>query len=108
MVLAAAAHAQNPVPDPDTLADPVQQGDPAVRTLPPGLDYVEDRRQINAGELPEKIKQTLNSDSRFEHWRDAQLYHDENKDEYVVVLAEQGRTTTYRFNRDGKLIIERE
>lgn len=44
MVLAAAAHAQNPVPDPDTLADPVQQGDPAVRTLPPGLDYVEDRR----------------------------------------------------------------
>ena len=40
IVSVAAVFAQNPVPQPDTLQDPVQEGDPAVRILPPAMDYV--------------------------------------------------------------------
>lgn len=39
MVSVAAVFAQSPVSQPDTLQDPVQQGDPAVRNLPPQMDF---------------------------------------------------------------------
>jgi hypothetical protein len=100
--------AQNPVPDPDTLQNPVQQGDPAVRTLPPRLDYVEDKKRIVPEELPELVKQSLESSAQYTDWQRAMIYHDQNKDEYLVEFSSEGKTTTYRFNKEGKPIVEEE
>ena len=98
--------AQNPVPDPDTVQNPVQQGDPAVKTLPPRLDYVEDRRRITPEEVPDLVKQSLESSAQYTDWQRAEIYHDTNKDEYLVEFSGQNRTTTYRFNKEGKPIVE--
>jgi hypothetical protein len=98
--------AQNPVPDPDTLQNPVQEGDPAVRSLPPRLDYVEDRKRITVGELPAPVRQSLESSAQYTDWEKAALFHDSNKDEYLVEFTQAGKTTTYRFNKEGKPIVE--
>lgn len=98
--------AQNPIPDPDTLTAPAKQGDPALKTLPPRLDYTEDRKRISPEELPPQVRQALDSDSQLAAWHDAVLYHDRNKDEYIVELSTEGKITTHRFNSEGKPIIE--
>ena len=100
--------AQNPVPDPDTIPDPVRQGDPAVQTLPQGLDYVDDLKRIAPTDVPEKVKQALESSAQYSNWQRATLYRDENKDEYVVQFHEKGTSTTYRFTKDGSPIVDRE
>lgn len=100
--------AQNPVPDPDTIENPVQEGDPAVRTLPPRLDYVEDRKRITPAEIPDVLKQTLESNAAYSDWQKATFYHDENKDEYIVEFHEKGATTSYRFDKQGRPIVEEE
>lgn len=99
--------AQNPVPDADTASHPIKQGDPALKTLPPRLDYTDDRKRISAEELPPQVRQALDSDPKFATWHDATLFHDRNRDEYIVELTTEGKTTTHRFSRDGKLIIEK-
>lgn len=106
LVAAAGAFGQNPVPDPDTLSDPVKEGDPAVRTLPPRLDYVEDRQRITPDELPEPVRQELDGSAQYTDWQKALIYHDRNKDEYIVEFTEAGKTTTHRFNKEGKPILE--
>ena len=101
------AFSQNPVPEPDTLSTPVQEGDPAVRTLPPGLDYVEDDRQrIMPEELPEPVQQTLESGAEYANWQKAAIYKDKNKELYVVEFKEADKTTTYRFSKDGRPVLE--
>ena len=100
------AFSQNPVPDPDTVQTPVQQGDPALETIPRGLDYVEKKKRITAQELPEPVKQSLESSAEYAEWQRASIYHEENKDEYLVEFHSQGKTTTYRFNKEGKPIVE--
>ena len=108
LVLAAAAslRAQTPVPDPDTISNPVQEGDPAVRHLPPRMDYVEDRQRITPEEVPDPVKLTLESSAQYTDWQKARIFHDRNKDEYVVEFEEAGKTTAHRFNREGKPILE--
>lgn len=98
--------AQNPVPDPDTVQNPVQEGDPALRTLPPRLDYVDDRKRIQAEEVPAPVRETLESNAQYSNWQKATLYHDANKDEYIVEFQETGKPTSYRFSKEGKQIIE--
>lgn len=98
--------AQNPVPDPDTTSAPIKQGDPALKTLPSGLDYTEDLRHISAEELPSKVRQTLDSNAEFDAWHEAVFYHDRNKDEYIVEVTREGKVTSYRFNNEGQPITE--
>ena len=98
--------AQNPVPDPDTTQNPIQEGDPALETLPPRLDYVEDKKRITPQEVPDVVKQTLESSAQYTDWQKATIYHDKNKDEYLVEFASEGKTTTYRFNKEGKPVVE--
>ena len=105
-IASAAVYGQNPVPEPDTISNPVQQGDPAVRQLPPRLDYVEDRQKITPEEIPTPVRQTLDGSAQYTEWQKAMIYHDKNKDEYVIEFVEAGKTTTYRFNKEGKPIIE--
>ena len=98
--------AQNPVPESDTLENPVQEGDPAVRTLPPRLDYVDDLKRITPAEVPEPIRQSLESNAQYADWQKSTIYHDRNKDEYLVEFSEAGKTTTYRFNKEGRQVVE--
>ena len=98
--------AQNPVPDPDTIPNPVQEGDPAVRQLPPRLDYIEDKKRITPEEVPDPVKVTLEGSTQYTDWEKAMIYHDKNKDEYVVEFKEGGKTTTHRFNKEGRPILE--
>lgn len=36
------------------------------------------------------------------------IFHDRNKDEYVVEFGEAGKTSSYRFDKEGKPIIQKE
>lgn len=108
LIAAAPAFSQNPIPEPDTLQNPVQEGDPAVRTLPPRLDYVDDKQRITAAEVPDPVRQSLESSAHYTDWQKATLYHDKNRDEYIVEFSSQGKSTTYRFNNEGKPIVEEE
>jgi len=110
MLLCAAASgfSQTPVPDPDTVGNPIQQGDPAIETLPPGLDYVDDKKRIRPEELPDPVRQTLESDPRYNNWKEAMIFHDRNKDEYIVEFEEAGKSTKHRFAKDGEPIIAKD
>ena len=101
-------YAQAPAHEPDTLSHPVQQGDPALETLPPRLDYVEDLKRITAEQLPEAVQQSLQGDSQFAGWKDATFFHDQNTDEYVIELRKNGRKIVHRFNKEGEKIIEQQ
>jgi hypothetical protein len=107
LLVSTAVWSQNPVPDPDTIPNPVQEGDPAIKTLPPRLDYVEDKQRIRAEELPDAVRQTLESDARYANWKDATIFRDENTDEYIVEFREEGKTTTYKFSKEGTPIMEK-
>jgi hypothetical protein len=98
--------AQNPVPQSDTVENPVQEGDPAVRSLPPRLDYTDDRVKITPEEVPDAVRETLESSAQYTDWQKASVFHDKNKDEFIVEFTEKGRTTSYRFSKDGQAIIE--
>lgn len=102
----AIAMAQTPVPDPDSVLHPTQPGDPALRTMPDDLNYVEDNERITAEELPAPVRETLESSAQYEQWRRAVIYRDKNKDEYEIQFKEAGKTTAYRFDRKGKPVPE--
>jgi hypothetical protein len=98
--------AQNPVPDADTLQNPVKEGDPAVQALPPRMDYVDGRKRITPEEVPDAVRQSLESSAQYTDWQKATIYHDRNKDEYLVEFSEKGKTTSYRFSKDGSPVVE--
>lgn len=102
IVAVAAVFAQNPVPQPDTLQDPVQQGDPAVRNLPPQMDYVNDMKRIIPKEIPAPVRQTLESSAQYTGWEKALIYQNKTKDEYLIQFKDAGKTTSYRFYKNGR------
>lgn len=106
LVVSTTLCAQTPVPDPDTIPNPVKQGDPAIDQLPARLDYIENRRRIMPEELPDAVRHTLESSAQYEAWEKAPIFHDRNKDEYIVEFSEAGKTTTYRFNKEGRPILK--
>ena len=99
---------QTPAPETDTATTVIQPGDPAIQTLPRGLDYVEDKRQIKEEELPDPVRETLESEPRYSEWQKAAIFHERNKDEYIVEMSKDGKTTTYRFAKDGRPIVQEE
>ena len=99
---------QAPVPDPDTVGVPIQQGDPAIEAMPRDLDYVDDKKRISMEALPDAVRQKLDSGTRYSNWKEAAIFHDRNQDEYVVEFTEAGKTTTYRFTKEGKPIVREE
>jgi hypothetical protein len=106
MATVTAVFAQTPAPDPDTVLGPVQQGDPAVRQLPPRMDYVNDMKRITPSEVPDPVRQTLESSAQYTGWEKALIYQNEKKDEYLVEFKEAAKTTSYRFNKEGRPVLE--
>ena len=101
-----AVSAQTDTPQPDTISDPVQQGDPAVRHIPPQADYVKEMGKILPEELPEPVRKTLESDAQYQGWEKAQLFVNKANDLYAVQFKETDKTITYRFDKDGKMILD--
>jgi hypothetical protein len=104
-IAASVAFAQVPAPDPDTVP-PIKEGDPALRQLPPRDDYADDRQRIVPEELPDPVKQTLESSAQYTDWQKAVIYRDKKKEEYIVEFTERGKTTAYRFDKDGRPMPE--
>lgn len=99
--------AQIPAPDPDTVP-PVKEGDPAIRQLPPRMDYSDDKKRITPEELPDPVKQTLESSAQYTGWEKAEIFQDKKKEEFIIEFDEKGKTTAYRFNKDGTPIVKEE
>lgn len=96
-----AVFGQIPTLDPDTVP-PVKEGDPALRQLPPRDDYADDRQRVVPEELPDAVKQTLESSAQYTGWQKALIYRDKKQEEYIVEFTERGKTTTYRFDKEGR------
>jgi hypothetical protein len=105
LLLGASAYAQTPVPEPDTV-DPVQQGDPAVRHLPPRADYVDDRQPLRPEELPQRVRRAAENEVGIQNWEAAKILHDRKKDEYIVEIKTRDEKSTYRFDSQGRRILE--
>jgi hypothetical protein len=103
---ATAVWAQNPTPEPDTLADPVQEGDPAVKQLPPQIDYVKDMDRVAHDKLPGPVRKTLESDERYADWQNAEIYQNKSGDQYVIQFKASGKTTTYRIDKNGRPVLD--
>lgn len=108
LIAAVNGFSQAPIPDADTVGTPIQQGDPTLESMPPGLDYVEDKKRITPEELPDPVRETLESGTSYKNWKEGNLFHDRNTDEYIVEHRDAGKTTTYRFTKEGKPIIQKE
>jgi hypothetical protein len=98
---------QAPVPESDTVDNPIQQGDPALKTMPQSVEYAKDLRQITEDEIPNAVKKALKKSPEYGGWQSASLFRDDNKDEYVIEFRETGAVRTYRFSKQGELIVEK-
>lgn len=97
---------QTPVPEADTVP-PIKEGDPALRQLPPREDYSDDRERMMPEELPDPVKQTLESNALYSGWEKAQVFRDKTREEFIVEFKDRGKPATYRFNKEGRPVLEK-
>jgi hypothetical protein len=101
-----AVSAQTDTPQPDTLSDPVQEGDPSVRHIPPQADYVKEMSKIVAEELPAPVRKTLDDNAQYKGWEEAQIFVNKANDQYAIQFKESDKTITYRFDKNGKSVLD--
>lgn len=94
--------AQSPVPEPDSIPDPVKQGDPAADNIPPDLHYIKDVKRIMPDELPAPVRHTLESSPQYSGWEKSPIYKSRSTSYYIVELRAAGSTTKYTFDKNGK------
>jgi hypothetical protein len=99
-------HAQEPVPDPDTLKNQVNQKDPTPDNVQPDANYIEDKVKITSAEFPPAVKKTLNAGSEYQGWEKGTAYRSKDGKVYVLQLSEADTTRTFRFDKNGKLILD--
>lgn len=99
MVSLSAANGQTP--DADTLRDPVKEGDPEVRIIPPQAQYRKDMVVIKATQLPAPVKKTLEL-PEYKGWEKATIYRNPSSTFYLVEIQEPVKTRVYRFDKNGK------
>src|SRR5215216_6246588 len=99
---AAAAQAQSPAPEPDTLRDPVKQTDPEPKTLPSDVNYAEDHIKITPKQVPAAIRQTLGSSPQYQGWEKGNLYKDKSGNLFTLEITRGDTTHTYRFDKRGQ------
>jgi hypothetical protein len=59
--------------------------------------------QVEASQLPPPLLKTL-SNSKYEGWKNSIVYKDKATNEYMFVIGNGEKATTYRFNAKGELI----
>lgn len=99
-------NAQSPVPEPDTLKNQVRQVDPVPQTMPPDANYTVNKIKITSAEFPEAVKRSLNAGSEYEGWQKGIAYKSKDGKEYILEMREADTLRVFRFDKNGKLIIE--
>lgn len=93
--------AQSPVAEPDTLQNPVNQGDPELKQIPADMNYVDERVRITADQLPAAVRDSLKM-LEPTGWEKSVVYRDKKENIFIVEVREGGEEKTYRFNKQGK------
>ena len=106
IISVAAVNAQEPTPQLDTVSTPVKEGDPEVKTPPPNVNYLHGMTRITSAEIPAAIKQTLESGSQYAGWERASVYKNKSGKTYVIEIKEADRTRIFRFDKNGKPILD--
>jgi hypothetical protein len=105
-MLISAAYAQESVSD--TAQNPVRQGDPAVTQSSDQVrdNGLRDMVKISADEIPANMVNALKgSDYRGES---KTFYRSKKGDEYAVEIKDGNITHTYRFDKQGKPINDKD
>jgi hypothetical protein len=94
-------YCQSPVPDADTVKDPIKQGDPAPQIIQPRVSYKKTMVSIKPSQVPAPVKKRL-AHSAYKGWEKATIYRNESSTLYLVEFQESGKTRTYRFDKNGQ------
>jgi hypothetical protein len=105
MCMAAAVYSQSPAPEPDTLRDPVKQGDPAPENPPP-VNYKADQVRIMSQDIPAPVRQSLESNPQYDGWQKATIYKNRASSIYTIEFKDADKTRSYRFDKTGKPVVE--
>jgi hypothetical protein len=106
MFSTAALLAQTPVPESDTLKDPVKQTDPEVKVLPQDANYLKDHVKITPKQIPAGVKQMLESSPEYTGWEKAAFYKDKAGTKFTVQITRGDTTRIFHFDPTGKPLIE--
>jgi hypothetical protein len=91
------------VQDPDTIRNPIKQGDPAPQVIPKGAEYRRSLIVVRKEELPVGVKKALQGE-QYKGWEKATFYRNETSTTYLVEIQDPNKTRLYRFTKDGKLL----
>ena len=72
----------------------------------PGVDFkpFNEYKKVSFDALPEKLKEELNENSRFNGWRDSLLYFDEINSRYFVAIPIDSMVQIFGFDKRGNVI----
>jgi len=101
MIATIASNAQTPIPDPDTIRDPVKQGDPAVQVIPRQVQYEKNFVKIKPTEVPAEVKKRLQH-TAYKGWEKATIYRNQSSTIYMVEFQEPNKTRIYKFDKHGQ------
>src|SRR5690349_9179303 len=89
------AFAQSPVPDSDTIKNPIKQGDPAPQVIKPSASYQKTMVIVRQSEVPEPVRKRLEH-SAYSGWqKKATIYRNQSSTVYLIEFKEKGKTRTY-------------
>jgi ribosomal protein L21E len=93
--------------DLDTTKHPVRQGDPAVRQSPEQIqeNTLRDMVEISESEIPSDMQNALKGKDY--QGESKTFYKSKDGESYAVEIKDGNITQTYRFNKQGKVINDR-
>lgn len=98
----AAAYAQSPVPEPDTL----KNTSPEIKVIKPETNYTQDQIRILPSDVPVPVKRALESGSEYEGWQKAAIFKNKRGNLFTVEITKADTTKTYRFDARGLPVNE--
>lgn len=92
----------------DTAKNPVRQGDPAVRQTPGQIQEndLRDMTEISESEIPPSMQNALKGEDY--KGESKTFYKSKDGESYAVEIKDGNITQTYRFNKQGKPVNQRE
>jgi hypothetical protein len=99
---AAAAYAQTPVPEPDT----VEITAPEIKVIKPKTNYTEDQIKILPTDIPAPVKRALESSTEYTGWQKAAIFKNRRGNLFTIEITKADTTKTYRFDARGLPVNE--
>jgi hypothetical protein len=66
------------------------------------MEVVQEKKEIKAADLPQAVKDTIESD--YKEWTISKAYVFETTSEYEVEFTKEGQTKTIKFDKDGNVL----